>query len=695
MKFRQLLVRLLSDDSDIYGYTINFSDGLNIVRGDNSSGKSTFVNSMIYAIGMEEIIGSKGINTLPYALKDKFETDGSEKRIVESTVFIELENSYGEIITLKRSIVSLTIDPKLVQIIQGPYLTSFDSANFESFHTFLHDPGAAQDVSKGFFAYFENFLGLDLPQISDNRGKTTKLYLQSLFSALIIEQKRGWTDYIASIPYYGVSGMREKVASFIIDLDVFRKSSQLNELNLRRSKITSKWSEIVTSIRMATYNRGLSISGLNKHAVYDFDPSLVFIGDRDDLNIISTSEIRVRLFNELSDILSREKLNSTETPSDLVKKIEEIQNRIDELLIIQGMCSSQVKINQSQLNQYRTNMKDIESDLKSNKLTLKLVEFGADEAGLSIAKGNCPTCYQAVKDILASPDTVSMPMDLGENIVHLENQKRMTKSLIEGLEISIDKDKNQLVTINRNLSKLRQELVSEKRDIRSTNSLKEADIRRKISIENRISDINNVEKEVSDYFNELSSLSETYKTVNLQIEKMSKADFSYEDWQRIKNFSYSFKRLAKEFGYRSAKLEDVELKPETLLPYLKGIELRENIETPSERESISTRSANIKSDSSASDFVRLIWSYLISLYYTSTDYDGNHLGFIIFDEPAQHSMSNKSLNEMLKTLSITSGLQSIIAASFDESDETYRESTIDIDNFNLVHIPRKIISKIH
>ena len=84
---------------------------------------------------------------------------------------------------------------------------------------------------------------------------------------------------------------------------------------------------------------------------------------------------------------------------------------------------------------------------------------------------------------------------------------------------------------------------------------------------------------------------------------------------------------------------------------------------------------DIKSDSSASDFVRLIWAYLLSIHLVSNQNNGNHLGLVVFDEPAQHSMGVSSINALLKVMSSQkSSLQCIVSASFDESDQVFSES---------------------
>ncbi|MEZ9857372.1 hypothetical protein AB4381_02680 [Vibrio splendidus] len=681
MKFRKLKVKILSE-GEWFGFEYEFKSGLNIIRGDNSSGKSTLVNSLIYSIGMEEIIGSKGPATLPYALRTHFQLEGKTFENVESQTLIEIENSKGEVKTFRRYITSKNKDSKLVQIIHGDYLSQGEVKSFDSTPVYLHDPNSATNEEFGFFAAFEKFLGLELPEISDNKGNNKKLYLQYIFASLLIEQKRGWTNYIANTPYYGVSGVVQKTVSYLLNLDTFEKEKKLNGLYSQRNSIFSKWSECVSNIKLIASNARLSIRGLSVKPEFDFDKSLVLIGSGAGFDkFIPISELAIISQKELDELNRMSVAALKAEQPQLSEKIEQVQDRISEILTLQKIYGDDVRIEQSKIGLYNETLTDIEEELERNKLTNKLNGFGAD-FGLSIASNVCATCHNPLDDSLVSPENTVMNMTLDENIKYLNNQKSMVNNLLEGLKKKLEQSKSNMLSLQGELREYTKLLASLKRDIKSVENTSEADVRKKLILEGRIDQLNVVEEGVAQETNQLEKLASAYKECQSDISFMTRYELSYLDKCKLDQFEKYFRDLASEFSYRSAKPSEIEVNRETLVPYLKGLELREI-----------NAAADIKADSSASDFVRLIWAYLISVCKVSQENSGNHLGVLLFDEPAQHSMSLDSVNKLLKNLGSLRGSQCIIAASFEQSEAAFEKSTEGV-NFNYLRLPSKLISRL-
>ncbi|EGQ7701517.1 ATP-binding protein [Vibrio cholerae] len=679
MKFRKLKVKILSE-GQWYGFEYEFLPGLNIIRGDNSSGKSTLVNSLIYSIGMEELIGSKGPSSLPYALRTHFELDDKEYINVESYTLVELENSKGEVKTFKRYISSKDKDSKLVQIIHGDYLTQNESGSFNSSPVYLHDPNSATNEEFGFFATFEKFLGLELPNIADNKGYNRKLYLQYIFAALLIEQKRGWTNYIANTPYFGVSNVVQKTVSYLLNLDTFDKERKLNELYSQRNRLTSQWAESASNIKLIASNAKLNVRGLSAKPEVDFDKNLVLIGSGYD-EFKPLTNLVVEALNELHK-LSRDPIKNLQNEQpQLAENIEKAQNRISEILTLQKICGDEVRINKSKIGLYQESLSDIEEELERNRMTNKLNKFGAD-FDLPVAKNICATCHKPLDDSLVSPENTVMNMTLDENIKYLDNQKSMVKNLLAGLEKRLEKAKSDMLSLQTELREHTKILASLKRDIKSIETISEADVRKKLILEGRIDQLNVVDESVAFEKNVLEKLSSEYQTCQSQITSMTQYELSYSDKVKLDRFEEHFRNLATDFSYRSAKPKEIEVNRETLVPYLKGLELREI-----------NGAADIKADSSASDFVRLIWSYLISICRVSNEQNGNHLGILLFDEPAQHSMSLYSVNKLLKNMADLNNVQCIVAASFDQSEAAFEESTNGV-KFNYLRLPSKLIKEL-
>lgn len=56
-----------------FGRILDFKNGLNLVVGDNTSGKTTIARCLFYCLGMEELIdGKAGTGAMDKSVKDVF-----------------------------------------------------------------------------------------------------------------------------------------------------------------------------------------------------------------------------------------------------------------------------------------------------------------------------------------------------------------------------------------------------------------------------------------------------------------------------------------------------------------------------------------------------------------------------------------------------------------------------------------------
>src|SRR5688572_27522409 len=99
LRIRHLLLRSKTDRSFI-GAEISFSNGLVLVRAENSMGKSTCFLAIIYALGLERMLGASTEIPLPHVMTQYVE-EGDV--VTESEVVLEIENGRGQFITIRRA----------------------------------------------------------------------------------------------------------------------------------------------------------------------------------------------------------------------------------------------------------------------------------------------------------------------------------------------------------------------------------------------------------------------------------------------------------------------------------------------------------------------------------------------------------------------------------------------------------------
>ena len=675
MIIRGVKLRATTAEGD-YGFNVRFARNLTIVRAKNSSGKSTLFNSLLYGLGMEELVGGRNEKVLPYAVKEHFEYDGRRILVTASEVLLEIESRSGEVVTLRRAIRDSVRNPKLIEVFGGAHLTQGAELG-EARPTYVHDGGGAKHP-EGFHRFLESFLGLSLPQVPTTNGGETKLYLQTVFAAMAVEQKRGWTDYIANIPFYGIRDARTRVVEFLLGLGVFETNALRNRLNAESVEIDADWRKVYDELRREAAPLGAVIDGVPVSPTALFEDTAASIKRLAGNSSVALPEHIVQLRAEYIALQKQAEQYHKTSGSEAMHEVAVAMDELQEFSVLHERATAHRAEQRVSLRDYEHLLAEANEDLERNKTAAKLRDLGAKH-DVATAAGRCPTCNQPVDDTLLAGAVTGPQMDLATNIAYLDSQRRMLLRQIAGLRSGLQATELRVVELAARIAHKRDLLTAMRGDVTSGASESKAIVRRQVQIEVEVEALERLQSKATALFARLVQIAKRLSANQSARRSVPKEAYTAADFDRINRFQMQFRANAGSFGYESAPIREVEIGKDTLVPCLAQMELRE-IRT------------DIKSDSSASDFVRLIWSYLLALHQTSSvpSSPGNHPGLLMFDEPGQHSMAVDSQHALLKQLASESNLQSIVAASFDEAEEVFRQATDGIQ-YNLIEWSDKLL----
>lgn len=676
----------INSGGETFGFECNFYEGLNIIRGNNSSGKSTFVNTLMYGLGFEEVVGTKGERALTSAVRSEFQFEGETRKIDSSSVLVELENREGKIITFRRPIKSdVSKNTKLVEAFDGPLLTGPHGIRLNVRPLFVHDNGSAL-YEGGFLHYLESFLGMQTPKVQASSGGMTRLYPQIIAAALFIEQKRGWTDYIAGIPFYKILGAPTRVAQYLLGLDNFDLEEQKATSDDNIKALNIAWSNANADIKSTFRTLGVRTKGMPKDLESDFNPDAISIWARSSDSDVLLADAVIAKNTEWNKIEDRKRAGPTSASPEVIALLNTETEKLEQLVAKHEQVAADTRYRKTSLGEFKLLLQQAEQDYKKNFTTQKLQAMGAIE-GLKTADSLCPTCGADIPDTLSKSIEGIKPMDLQPNIDYLDAQIRMLKRQITGLEHTHEESRNALLAIEKNIVDQRAYVMQIRKTVSQSDSTLEADIRKQLILESDIRGLQAAEKRFYKFLEYAKGLADALKVEEEFKKSLPKDLYTNRDTTKIGIFTKHFRANASAFNYNSAKISEVTINQDTLMPALGDIALREMVDK--------TINKKIRSESSASDFVRLIWAYLIALHQTSNTkgFEGNHPNFLLFDEPGQHSMSETSQKAMFKQFTALPRLQSVVAASFDESETIFQRVT-DGSKFHLITLPEKLIGRL-
>lgn len=607
---------------------LEFPNGLVVVWADNSMGKSTCVRSILIALGLEAMLTTNRSELpLPPALTDELETESGESRkVLESDVYLEIENQQGKRIVVRRTIRG-TRDSNLISVIDGPALSNPGQPH-PSEDYFVNLSGAASREA-GFHRFLANFLGWKLPLVQTYEGNEYPLYLQCIFPYAVVEQIRGWSSIQPPVPtQFRIRDVHKRAIEFLLNLDAYKIAGQRQELLDERRRIETEWKGHGTRASDIAEAISSVVQGIPERPVIGWPPKVppTLILPREGkwipiLDFVAAEE------KDLQTLVDQEIPRVQEIASAAEQELADAERELRVKHALLSRRLGEIEAEESEMTSMKHRIKTLEEDIQRNKDVVTLQRLGS-QVQSSIGSGSCPICHQQIQDSLVPLDNDQSVMSVAENIKFLAEQKRTYDGVLKNASQMQEARRRRAVAERDELSEIRQRIRTLRQTLISDGRLPSAAaIQARLELEQQIHRHSEAVGRFNTILEAFSDLSSQWKDVQAKLKKLPKDDTTSEDKDKLKVWSKACREQLDKFGFKSLTAAQISISSDTYRPEHEGFDLQTSI--------------------SASDLIRTIWSYLHGLLEVSRTLETNHPGFIIFDEPRQQSAKDVSFKELL------------------------------------------------
>lgn len=660
-----------------FGFDNTFDKKINFIASKgNTRGKSSCIEAIYYCLGLEELIGGKGEKALKPVFRDRLTYQNRELFVLESEFYLEIMNEKREIRTIYRSAKKEGCSSDLVKVYFGDITESLEN-DVKCEDKYVHSQGAATNP-KGFHTFLEKFIGLNLPIVPTYDDNDRKLYLQVLFSGIFIEQKKGWADLFACLPtYMKIREPQKRVIEHLIGLQSLDIEKMKQECKERENNIKREWEELYIKINviLEKYKCHTNILKSKPEIINSEEINTIKIYK----NINDDENIEIGKYIESLELKLDELESKKETVGDNVGDLEELLLKKQDALINQenNIMAEKKKLiyERSTVQSLEENLNKIDDDLICNKDIRKLKRMGSTQ-DLALNRDICPTCNQAIKDILLPQGNEFNIMGIDENIKHLEAQKNMLEFVIKTHTYNIRKIEENICKLEENIANDRRILRSVKNDLYTIdNNISETVIREKVLIENEIEDLTEEIINIKNLSKEFIDLSSGWKKLLNDKAKLPKDKFTENDRSKIKVLRDNYVKNLRLYEYSSTiNIDRIEISDDKLIPLINGFDM--------------------KFDSSASDNIRAIWAFTFALMQASFYNNGNHPQVLIFDELAQQSMVTRELYNFFKSLiDFKRDFQTIIGITIDSDEIMNSIEKLNKEEYKLIMFEDRVITR--
>lgn len=617
-----------------FSVSIPLSVGLNVIRAENSSGKSTCVNAIAYGLGLEAILGPKSKRPFPKSLYEVI-SDSKEKEkqyyVSSSCVVLTVKNSSGDVVLITRDILG---NENKVTVFQS-------GRNTDYFLGSSGNVGSAKS-DRGFHKWLAEFIGWELPNVVTFDGREVKLYIECIFSLFFIEQKRGWSEIQANIPtVYGIKNVKKTTTEFCLGIDSFEYENKVVRLRNSITNSENEWEKLISAAEgIADFNSVI----MNKI------PDLGGYKDSFDVEFLyqdgSATYSVVERQRSLKLLVNKVALDVSEATPDN-DKLSSQQARLRELRREAEKNSEEIEVSMLSLSDVESKISTLKNELDRYQQLRRLKDVGSlIEADLDTK--TCPICESELYDTLGNRSVRREPMTLGENVEFLKNQADFYVSIkLRNSEV-LRQLQSKGKMIKARADKEESVLDSLREDLNDVNGKVNALLRKKIQAEIELRDAEKLGDSLIDLKSQAARIHSSWSVSTTALKKLRNTSSNSDKKLIIYELLSLVKGNLKAFNFTPASIGYISISEHTLRPEQDGYD--------------------IVAETSASDYIRIIWAYTLSLLQLAGNKKGVlHGGFVVFDEPRQHEASKASFANLIDKASESKDYngQVIFATSLD------------------------------
>jgi hypothetical protein len=655
LRFRRLKLKS-ETKAGPYGAELTFEDGLNILWANNTKGKSTCLQGLLYALGLERMLSPRRQIPLTYVMTSHLDDPDTGERhdVLESSVWVEMANDAGEIITVRRYVVSPSgTDNKLVTVFEGPLLSN-PGETYPQSDYFVLDPGAAQREA-GFHKMLSNFMGWELPTVRRYDGGQAPLYLETIFPLLYVEQKAGWSSLPAAFPsYLQIRDVGKRALEFILGLET-------HELELRRQQIeldlklnATTWSNKCEEVQTIVQSINARVEGLPATptlATDEIERISLLIAEEDKW--LSLEQFASELRDRIEQISQTVVPNVEELSPVTAAELNRLAGVVDEQNARQNALFKARQMEISQITSIGRRLRALDEDLQKNKDAQKLKNLGSTLTA-TFSRDHCPTCTQPIADTLLAQQATAQVMPIEDNIEYIKAQCNMFRRMNAQAESTVSELDKQLMAAkaaalesSAKLRALRADLVA------PSNSPSIAVLEDRLRMEARLQALEDAQQKLEHQKSSLAEIALQQAELLQEKANLPEDRFTAADRQKLAKLSKLIREQANSYGFTTFPAQDIEISDETYRPQKEGFEIGFEL--------------------SASDAIRLKWAYQIALLELERSEQTNHPGFVVFDEPRQQETAKLSFHHLLKrAASAKAAGQQVIFATSEDREQLER-----------------------